>query len=168
MHPKRALLVRLTVAVAVALAALVACQGGEPGASAQPGPGAEPAVARCAHCGMRVPADSSWRAGLTTAGGETLAFDAPKCMFRILRGERGQGAREAWVIEYYSSQRRPASELFYVVGSDVESPMGRDLVPIEGRERAERFLRDHHGDGVLSAAEVTSEVIDGLFRPRAR
>lgn len=144
-------------AASLALAVLVACSSAEPGSAQSAG--------RCAHCGMRVPPDSTWRAGLTTASGEALAFDAPKCMFRILRSERGQGAREAWVIEYYSSERRPASSLFYVLGSDVESPMGRDLVPIDGRERAERFLRDHHAQRVLSHDEVTSAVIDELFRP---
>ena len=137
---------------------LLACSSAEPEASAQ-------ATARCAHCGMRVPADSTWRAGLSTASGEALLFDAPKCMFRVLRGERGANARDAWVIEYYSSERRPASSLLYVLGSDVESPMGRDLVPIEGRERAERFLRDHHAQRVLTYDEVTAAIVDELFRP---
>ena len=144
-------------AFSLVLAVLVACSSAEPGAAQS--------AARCAHCGMRVPAESTWRAGLTTASGEALLFDAPKCMFRILRGERGQRAREAWVIEYYSSERRPASSLVYVLGSDVMSPMGRDLVPIDGRERAERFLRDHHAQRVLTYEEVTPAVLDELFRP---
>ncbi|AKF09618.1 nitrous oxide reductase accessory protein NosL [Sandaracinus amylolyticus] len=151
-------LTRLVLTASMVLAVLAACASGDTGASAQ-------AAGRCAHCGMRVPADSTWRAGLTTASGEALLFDAPKCMFRILRGERGRDAREPWVIEYYASERRPASSLVYVLGSDVESPMGRDLVPIEGRERAERFQRDHHAQRVLTYDEVTSSVIDELFRP---
>ena len=32
---------------------------------------------RCATCGMVVPEDSGWR-----AGGESLACDAPQCLFR--------------------------------------------------------------------------------------
>ncbi|MDQ3037996.1 MAG: nitrous oxide reductase accessory protein NosL, partial [Myxococcota bacterium] len=120
---------------------------------------------------MRVAAEPSaagwdWRAGLTTASGEALSFDAPKCMFRVLRGERGQGARDPWVIEYYASERRPARSLLYVIGSDLQSPMGRDLVPIEGRERAGRFVADHHGDRALTFDEVTPAVIDTLFAPR--
>jgi copper chaperone NosL len=155
---------RSFVASLFALSTLGSCGGGEPAASAQS------AGARCAHCGMRVPTDPSapgwaWRAGLTTASGEELFFDAPKCMFRVLRGERGAGAREAWVVEYYAGERRPAASLFYVIGADVQSPMGRDLVPVEGRERAERFSRDHHAQRVMSYDEVTSAVIDTLFRP---
>lgn len=145
-------------AACLGLSMLASCQGGDPHASAQP------AGARCANCGMRVPANDTWRASLTIAGGEALSFDAPKCMFRVLRGERGQGARDPRVIEYYSSEPRPASSLFYVIGSDLQSPMGRDLVPIDGRERAERFLRDHHGDRVLSFDEVTAAVVETLFR----
>lgn len=148
------LLSAITLVVAVALG----CGGGE-GSEAH----AQSAGARCAHCGMRVAADSTWRAGLTTRSGEALSFDAPKCMFRLLRGERGHGAREPWVIEYYSSERRPAAALLYVVGSDLASPMGRDLVPVEGRERAERLLRDHHGERILTFDEVTPAVIDPLF-----
>lgn len=136
---------------------LSACNSQDGQASAQ-------AAARCPNCGMRVQPDSAWRAGMTSAQGEALSFDAPKCMFRVLRGERGQGAREPWVIEYDSREQRPASSVVYVMGSDVEGPMGRDLVPIADRERAERFLRDHHGSRILTFDEVTTQVVDSLFR----
>ena len=124
----------------------------------------EDARARCATCGMVVDAESGWRAG-ATADGETLAFDAPKCLFR--RVHREGSVEGGWVIEYYSQERAPARELFYVIGSDLESPMGRDLVPVRGREEAERLRDDHHGEAVLSYDEVTSEVVEGLFTPRA-
>ncbi len=54
-----------------------------------------------------------------------------------------------------------------MLGSDVQGPMGRDLVPVQGREAAERFARDHQGR-VLGFDEVTAAVVDELFRPRAR
>lgn len=141
----------------VALFLLTAC-------SAEGGQAHAQSTARCANCGMRVQPDSPWRAGLTNREGEALLFDAPKCMFRVLRGERGEGARDPWVIEYDSRERRPASSVVYVIGSDVQSPMGRDLVPIASRERAERFLRDHHGTRILTFDEVTAEVAGSLFR----
>lgn len=115
---------------------------------------------RCATCGMVVPEDSGWR-----AGGEGLAFDAPKCLFR--RVHREGPVEGAWVIEYYSQERAPAGELFYVIGSDLESPMGRDLVPVRGREAAERLREDHHGESVLSFDEVTAEIVEALFTPQA-
>ena len=115
---------------------------------------------RCATCGMVVPEDSGWR-----AGGESLAFDAPKCLFR--RIHREGPVEGAWVIEYYSQERAPAAELFYVIDSDLESPMGRDLVPVRGREAAERLREDHHGEAVLSFDEVSAEIVEALFAPRA-
>lgn len=138
-----------------ASALLLACaRGGD--ARAQSG-------ARCAHCGMRVDPGSSWRAGASAADGTALVFDTPKCMVRIVRS--GRGARDPWVIEYYSAERRPAEGLFYVLGSDVLGPMGRDLVPIEGRDRAARFLADHHGQRVLAWSEIDAASIEALFRP---
>lgn len=123
------------------------------------------AQARCDLCGMRVDPSSGWRAGGRGSDGAELTFDAPKCMFRY-HHQRG-GVREPWVIEYYSQARRPAPELFYVLGSDVRSPMGRDLVPVHGRDEAERFARDHHGERVLAFDEVSAAIVEELFRPRA-
>jgi nitrous oxide reductase accessory protein NosL len=68
------------------------------------------------------------------------------------------------VIEYYSQARRPARDLFFVIGTDLEGPMGRDLVPVAGREAADRLLREHHGERVLSFDEVTRSVAASLFR----
>lgn len=120
---------------------------------------AEETRARCPTCGMVVDAESGWR-----AGGDDLLFDGPKCLFRYRHGPHE--VEDAWMIEYYSQERRPARELLYVIGSDLESPMGRDLVPVAGREAAERLMADHHGDGILTFDEVTSEVVEALFRPR--
>lgn len=118
--------------------------------------------ARCDLCGMRVEPDSGWRAGGKDERGKELAFDAPKCLFRR-HHERG-AVRDAWVIEYYSQERRPARELLYVIGTDLQGPMGRDLVPVAGREAAERMKRDHHGERILTYEEITPEVAASLFR----
>jgi copper chaperone NosL len=126
---------------------------------------AQPRAARCDVCGMRIDPSSGWRAGGQTEALAEVRFDTPKCLFRY-HHQRG-GVREPWVIEYYTQERRPARELLYVLGSDVQGPMGRDLVPVQGREAAERFARDHQGR-VLGFDEVTAAVVDELFRPRAR
>lgn len=149
----------VTIARVIALALSVALSGCGQESTAE-------AQQRCDLCGMRIDSRSGWRAGGRSASGEELRFDTPKCMFRQ-HHERG-GVRDAWVIEYYSQERRPARDLFFVVGSDLEGPMGRDLVPVEGRENAERLMREHHGERVLAFAEVTEAIVDDLFRPRVR
>lgn len=145
---------RHPVRLSLFLLALAAC-GGEDAAAP---------TTRCDLCGMVVAEDSGWRAGGTGADGEALAFDTPKCLFRH-RHERGE-VNEPWVIEYDSQTRRPAAELVYVLGSDVEGPMGRDLVPLASRARATGFSADHAGDDVLAFDEVTAEVVGALFQPR--
>ena len=112
---------------------------------------------RCDTCGMLVTPDNGWR-----AGAEGVAFDAPKCLFRHVH--RHGALSEPWVIEYYSQERRDARELLFVSGSDLESPMGRDLVPVEGRESAEQLQRDHGGEQILTYDEVGSELIETLFQ----
>lgn len=132
------------------IALLVAGCGGDSAETEAP-------AARCATCGMIVAPESGWRAGAADE-----AFDSPKCLFRHVH--RGGDASDAWVIEYYSQERRPAREMLFVTGTDLESPMGRDLVPVEGRDAAERLRVDHHGEGVLAWNEVERELIEELFR----
>ena len=136
------------LALAFTLALAFACGGEEDGGAATE------EAARCAQCGMRVDMVPEWTAGL---GDER--FDAPKCLFRWA-AEHDRAATEGWVMEYYSGERRPAFEVLYVAGSDVLSPMGDDLVPVEGRESAERFAADHGGrvvePGAIDAALLAS------------
>ncbi len=119
---------------------------------------------RCATCGMIVEPTSGWRAG-GRAEGADLVFDAPKCLFRY-RHEHGGALEDAWVIEYYTQERRSPEGLRFVIGSDLESPMGRDLVPVEGEEAAERLRVDHHGEAALTYDQVTPAVVQALFEPR--
>jgi nitrous oxide reductase accessory protein NosL len=63
------------------------------------------------------------------------------------------------VTEYYFQKRTPVADVFFVMGSDVVGPMGKALVPIAGREAAERFRQDHHGSRLLKAGEITPELL---------
>lgn len=116
---------------------------------------------RCANCGMQVEAQSGWRAGATAAG-QDVSFDTPKCMFRYLDSHPAEG-ESAWAVEYYSQERRPASRLLYVGGTDLEGPMGRDLVPVADEAAARRMREDHGGTSVFPFASVPPAVIDDLF-----
>ena len=124
---------------------LLACGGlacGESGAQRE----------RCAECGMFVDLAPRWMSGSAEGGPR---YDTPKCMFR----HDLAAAREGWITEYYSQARRDTAEVVFVVGSDVIGPMGADLVPIAGAERAAGFVRDHGGRVV-----ALEEVDDALLR----
>lgn len=143
-----------------ALACASACAGGTDEAEAQRG--AAPTTGRCALCGMRVTRGAAFSSGASPASGEAVLFDSVKCMFRWL-GQHAD-ARDPWVTEHLSRGERPARDVVYVMGSDLEGPMGADLVPVDTREHAEQLRESHHGTRVLAFAEVTSEILDELFR----
>lgn len=139
----------LGVTLAVSSAALVAC-----GSTSDERP-------RCAQCGMYADDAPQWAASAREPGGVTLHFDGPKCMLRYAAAAGAGRDLTLTVTEYYSQTSRPAAEMLYVRGSDLRSPMGADLVPLDGREAAEAFARDHGGD-VLTFGEITPAVLAGL------
>lgn len=120
---------------------------------APPAPDAE---ARCAVCGMFVAPYSSWIAALQMDDGRTYYFDGPKDMFiffsdlaKYLPGASTDQVQNLFVTEYYSAETVPAAEVFFVIGSDVLGPMGKELVPVAGRQAAEIFRRDHGGKKLM-------------------
>jgi len=62
---------------------------------------------------------------------------------------------------YEASAFAPASEVTYVVDSEVKGTMGRDLVAFTDRGDAESFRADH-GGSLTTHDGVTPEVIGGL------
>lgn len=97
----------------------------------------EPERARCSECGMFIEAESDW----TVRSGET-EYDTPKCAFRA----EGSAATLRF-SEYYGSGTQGGAALRFVVESDVQGPMGIDLVPV-APDRVEHFITDHGGRSV--------------------
>jgi nitrous oxide reductase accessory protein NosL len=139
----------LAVLVAVAATAIIAgaaVAGGE----AVPGP-----KERCPVCGMSVAGYPNWIATAVFQDGSQVFFDGPKDLFNYFfdlsaYGRRAEEIADLFVTEYYTTERLPAREVFFVAGSDVLGPMGQELVPVKGREAAESFFLDHRGDRILS------------------
>jgi nitrous oxide reductase accessory protein NosL len=100
-----------------------------------------------------------WIAGLNNAAGKQQRFCSPRCMFAWMRGPHGSGCTDPWVTEYYTQKIAKVDEVFFIVGSDVIGPMGKSLVPVAGKEEAERFLEDHLGERIVTADEVTLELL---------
>lgn len=116
---------------------------------------------RCASCGMRVDAQSAYRAGGRGGDGQALHFDAPKCLFRH-HLEKG-ALRETWFIEYYTQHKAPGQSLLFVSGTDLLGPMGEDLIPVAGQAAAETMKRDHRGRRILRFSEVDAALVQRLF-----
>lgn len=124
--------------------------------------GCEESRPRCAQCGMFVDLAPRWRAGALNEAGSEVSFDSPKCLLRWLASERGRGAQGPWVTEYYGQRHAEVSSVWWVIGSDVEGPMGRDLVPLDSEQAAQRFLTEHHGAKVLRRDDIRADVLRDL------
>jgi hypothetical protein len=112
---------------------------------------------RCALCGMKIDPLSAWRADLELTDGTTRHFDTPRCALRAWRGGRFD-ARAVRVIEYYERVWKDGNEVVFVVGSDVNGPMGADLVPVDPL-RAQKFADDHSAGRPIPLRLVTSETL---------
>jgi nitrous oxide reductase accessory protein NosL len=126
---------------------------------------------KCPVCGMFVAKYPDWQAVLRFADGSRAVFDGAKDLFkfwfepdRFLSSRRREQVVSLSVTDYYSLGLVDARAAFFVVGSDVYGPMGRELVPFASRAEAEEFSRDHHGTTILAFGEVTPAIVRELDR----
>ena len=143
---------------------LVVAMAAAAGDAAPARPGAKD---KCPVCGMFVSKYPDWTASVVFQDGTTAYFDGAKDLFKFLAspatyGRGGSPVARAQVTDYYAVQVVDARQAFFVVGSDVLGPMGKELVPFGNRAEADEFLRDHRGKKVLRFAEVTPAVLGGL------
>ena len=131
-----------------------------------PGPG--PADT-CPVCGMFVAKYRNWVATILWKDGRAQHFDGAKDLFTFLHalpkyaaGRSREDMRTVAVTEFYDVRTIDATQAFFVIGSDVLGPMGRELVPFATRGDAEEFLKDHHGTRILRYGEITPEIIRGV------
>jgi nitrous oxide reductase accessory protein NosL len=124
---------------------------------------------KCPVCGMFVAEYPDFLAAAVFKDGAIVYFDGCKDMFRFLldtgayapgRG-RGEIAR-VWVTDYYSLAWTDAARAFFVKGSDVLGPMGRELIPFGKEEEAREFLKDHKGQALYRFDQVTAEVVKDI------
>jgi len=124
---------------------------------------------KCPVCGMFVSKYPDWTASATFRDGTTRFFDGAKDLFSFLlhpdRYGSRHGMRDAvslYVKDYYRLEPVDAQKAYYVVGSDVLGPMGKELVPFRTREEALDFLRDHGGASLVSFREVNDALLKTL------
>ena len=124
---------------------------------------------RCSVCGMFVAKYPNWLAQIHYEGlGQTKFFDGIKDMMVFyFNPERydslpRESIKYIYVKDYYSLNWLSAKDAFYVVGSDVNGPMGHELIPFESEKAAESFLKEHHGMEILTFGDITPELINSL------
>lgn len=138
---------------------------GPASAAAVSAPAPRPAD-RCPVCGMFVAKYPQWVATVVWRGGSAVHFDGAKDLFNYLlqlpKYAPGRSSKEIVTVavsEFYDVRTIDAREAYYVVGSDVLGPMGRELIPFATLADAGEFSRDHRGRRVLRFADVTLPVV---------
>ncbi|SMC09153.1 nitrous oxide reductase accessory protein NosL [Nitratiruptor tergarcus] len=118
-----------------------------------------PKDAKCPVCGMFVAKHPRWATMIVDEEGRKLYFDGVKDMMKYLQNHK---FKRAYVSDYYSGEAVDATKAYYVLGSDVYGPMGKELIPFKSLQDAKSFLNDHKGKKILRFSQINKEVLQEL------
>lgn len=121
---------------------------------------------KCPVCGMFIAKYTDWVSQIIFKDGAPAFFDGVKDMmkyyFNIKKYNPSKGISDIdsiYVTDYYGLKIIDAKRAFYVLGSDVYGPMGRELVPFEKEADAKGFMKDHKGQKVMTFQEISAETL---------
>ncbi|GFE61166.1 nitrous oxide reductase accessory protein NosL [Geobacter sp. AOG2] len=134
------------------------------------GPALAPAAQeKCPVCGMFVSKYPDWVATIQFNDGTHATFDGPKDLFtyylnlkKYNPGKSQSAVTAIRVKDYYSLTVIDGRTAYYVVGSDVYGPMGKELVPFSKLTDARGFMNDHQGKRVVRLNEITPAILKSL------
>jgi len=123
---------------------------------------------KCAVCGMFVAKFPDWAAALEYQNGRRIWFDGVKDLMKGY-GEPGRHGLPAnttvktiWVKDYYSLRLIDGRSAYFVTGSNILGPMGKELIPFAKESDARGFLKDHAGEKILRFNQITPDQVRKL------
>ncbi len=124
---------------------------------------------KCPVCGMFVYKYPDWVGEILFKDGSMAFFDGAKDLFKYYYNlkkynpEKGiKDIAAIYVTEYYDMKIIDARSAFFVVGSDVYGPMGKELIPFVSKPDAEAFKKDHKGKRILKFEDIKPGIIKKL------
>ena len=124
---------------------------------------------KCTVCGMFVAKYPDWVASIAFRDGSLAFFDGPKDLFKYYHdlGKYNPAKKRSDILslqvsDYYALEPIDAFAAYYVVGSDVYGPMGRELIPFSAEADAAEFLKDHKGKRIVTFRDITPELLKDL------
>jgi nitrous oxide reductase accessory protein NosL len=124
---------------------------------------------KCPVCGMFVAKYPDFVAQVIFQDGSYAVFDGAKDLFKYYLNLKKYAPAKAvediasiYVTDYYSLEPIDGPQAWYVVGSDVYGPMGKELIPFSKESDARGFMKDHKGKSLLRFKDVHAELIKGL------
>ena len=124
---------------------------------------------KCPVCGMFVAKYPDFAAQIVFKDSSTFFFDGIKDMFKFYfnlarynKSKKIADIDSIYVTDYYDLKWIDGFKAFYVEGSDVYGPMGKEIIPFESKAGAEQFMIDHIGKSLLKFDEITYDLIKSL------
>jgi copper chaperone NosL len=124
---------------------------------------------KCPVCGMFVAKYADFVDQIVFKDGSHAFFDGVKDMMKYYYAvpkynpsKTKADIAHILVTDYYSLELVDGLQAFYVVGSDVYGPMGKELMPFKEEAAAKEFKVDHKGTAILSFKDITPELIKTL------
>jgi copper chaperone NosL len=124
---------------------------------------------KCPVCGMFVAKYPDWTTIVLFKDSSHVFFDGTKDMFKYLfdmkrydTSRKADDVQTVLVNDYYRLFLMDARRAWYIIGSDVYGPMGRELIPLEKESDAREFMNDHNGKKMLKYSDITREIIKTL------
>jgi nitrous oxide reductase accessory protein NosL len=128
-----------------------------------------PSDAKCPVCGMFVAKYPKWAAYTKLKDGKEFFYDGTKDMFKFIFEAKSYSHNYTKddfdiisVSDYYTLDKIDGKKAFYVIGSNVYGPMGKELIPFKTKADAENFSKNYQGKQILKFEEVTKELVFGL------
>jgi copper chaperone NosL len=120
----------------------------------------------CVVCGMYPAKYPQHHNQIWAKDGSTLHFCSTQCMVNF-NADPAKYMQEpvqtnmAWVTLYSDNMYESAFGVYYVVGSNVDGPMGKEAIPFKLKNNADEFVAVHGGK-IVSFSLLTPElVMDG-------
>ncbi|MDY0320878.1 MAG: nitrous oxide reductase accessory protein NosL [Arcobacteraceae bacterium] len=128
-----------------------------------------PSDAKCPVCGMFVAKYPKWAAHTKLKDGKEFFYDGTKDMFKFIFEAKSYSHNYTKddfdiisVSDYYTLDKIDGKQAFYVLGSNVYGPMGKELIPFKTKEDAENFSKNYQGKQILKFEEITKDLVFAL------
>ena len=124
---------------------------------------------KCPVCGMFVAKYPDFLAEIVFQDGSHAFFDGVKDMMKYYFDlpkygpAKKQGDIAAiFVNDYYSLTPTDGLTAYYIEGSNVYGPMGKELIPFKAEAEAKDFMKDHAGKFLYRFNDITPKVLKPL------
>ncbi|MGO9378165.1 MAG: nitrous oxide reductase accessory protein NosL [Dissulfurispiraceae bacterium] len=124
---------------------------------------------KCPVCGMFVSKYSDFLSQIIFKDSSYALFDGPKDMFKYYLNMKTYNPSKkvvdidsVYVNDYYTLTPVDGIKAYYVIGSNVYGPMGKELIPFGKEAEAKDFMNDHGGKAMLRFKNVTTATLKEL------